>query len=82
MNTADEMRQLADTLTRLAGADIWYDFDWWREYMEPEEAALGIKAVDEAQAAMTRAAELLRHLADPTRQLTPTEHTILRGMIP
>ncbi len=82
MTTADEMRHLADTLTRLAGADIWYDFDWWRDYMEPEEAELGIKAVDEAQAAMTRAAALLRQLADPTRPLTDTERAVLRGMLP
>lgn len=82
MNTADEMRQLADTLQRGATADIWADFAGWRDYAHPEETERGIKAVDEAQAAMTRAAELLRHLADPTRQLTPTEHTILRGMVP
>lgn len=82
MNTADEMRQLADALERGAAADIWADFAGWRDYAAPEETERGLAAVDRAQAAMTRAAALLRQLADPTRPLTDTERAVLRGMLP
>lgn len=75
MTTADEMRQLAEILERGATADIWYDADH-----NSDEAA--DNAIGETQYAMTRAAALLRQLADPTRPLTDTERAVLRGMLP
>lgn len=82
MTTADEMRQIAQTLEHGVRADIWAWFDESSDYLAPGEAATWNDAVTEAQAAMTRAAALLRQLADPTRPLTDTERAVLRGMLP
>lgn len=84
MTTADEMRDIADALERGAAADIWADSVWvglW-DYATVEEIDRGIATANRTQAAMTRAAALLRQLADPTRQLTDTERAVLRGMLP